>query len=477
MIHKIYGPPGTGKTTQLIEYLMAAAQTVPMSRIAFLTFSRKARNVALARIQMEAPYINTIHALCYSAIGAERHQVLTAEDIRTFGGEHGLKLSGASVWDEGPHDNRLLHLYNVGRARLLSIEETVQQMEVQRWLPPYMRWAWKTYQEYKFATGRMDFTDMLLQYCEQDTPLPVDIVFLDEAQDLSPLQWKVFDIMARNAKDIYMAGDDDQGIFHWAGASGELFAARETTTEEVLHQSYRLPQAIHAVADKIVKRITSRVLKTFRPTPTPGCVQILGHFSHAPLDGQTLILHRNQYLMQDTYKHLERIGQPYAGKIYSPEQRSAISDWEKWARGEKLSVQRLLAIFRFAPTQTIPRKIRSELRLMSLDKVIRHSDLPDCPLHPWNTTLLKLEGIPVLERSMQRFGEKMLGPPKIEVSTIHQAKGGEADRVIIIPDMSKRTRDAFRTHPDAEHRVWYVAVTRARKELFIVRGKFGHYHI
>lgn len=50
-----------------------------------------------------------------------------------------------------------------------------------------------------------------------------DVIFIDEAQDLSPLQWQLYDVLKTKTKDIYLAGDDDQAIFAWAGADVKRF--------------------------------------------------------------------------------------------------------------------------------------------------------------------------------------------------------------------------------------------------------------
>ena len=45
-------------------------------------------------------------------------------------------------------------------------------------------------------------------------------VVLDEAQDLSPLQWQMIDKMLSfpQVEEVTIAGDDDQAIYEWAGA-------------------------------------------------------------------------------------------------------------------------------------------------------------------------------------------------------------------------------------------------------------------
>ena len=48
-------------------------------------------------------------------------------------------------------------------------------------------------------------------------------------------------------------------------------------------------------------------------------------------------------------------------------------------------------------------------------------------------------------------------------------KGGESDNVVVIADISYRTWRKFNVQPDDEHRVFYVAVTRAKKNLFLLQ--------
>ena len=59
---------------------------------------------------------------------------------------------------------------------------------------------------------------MLEQFLIKGDIPTLDVMFVDEAQDLSPLQWAVVRKLAERAKRIYVAGDDDQAIYKWAGA-------------------------------------------------------------------------------------------------------------------------------------------------------------------------------------------------------------------------------------------------------------------
>ena len=67
--------------------------------------------------------------------------------------------------------------------------------------------------------------------------------------------------------------------------------------------------------------------------------------------------------------------------------------------------------------------------------------------------------------------EKISQTPRIILSTIHAAKGGEADNVLLLPDITKSSVDQNDVDPDELHRLFYVAVTRAKKSLHILEPK------
>jgi DNA helicase-2/ATP-dependent DNA helicase PcrA len=74
-------------------------------------------------------------------------------------------------------------------------------------------------------------------------------------------------------------------------------------------------------------------------------------------------------------------------------------------------------------------------------------------------------------RNMRANGEKINRNPRILLSTIHGAKGGEADKVLVLPDLTKAALDQSDKSPDELHRLFYVATTRAKKELHVVSPK------
>jgi DNA helicase-2/ATP-dependent DNA helicase PcrA len=75
---------------------------------------------------------------------------------------------------------------------------------------------------------------------------------------------------------------------------------------------------------------------------------------------------------------------------------------------------------------------------------------------------------------MRINGEDLRLDPRVRISTIHGAKGGEAENVVLLQDQTANTLKSSKksiSKQDEEHRVWYVGVTRAKQNLFLIRGK------
>ena len=80
-------------------------------------------------------------------------------------------------------------------------------------------------------------------------------------------------------------------------------------------------------------------------------------------------------------------------------------------------------------------------------------------------------------RAMLRRGEKITKTPRIRLSTIHSAKGGEATNVLLLTDLSSRVYDSYQRNPDDESRVFYVATTRAKEKLVLVEPQTPKHYL
>ena len=107
--------------------------------------------------------------------------------------------------------------------------------------------------------------------------------------------------------------------------------------------------------------------------------------------------------------------------------------------------------------------------MVSFDYLVQHQGLLATTDMIWSEAMDKL---PDADRAyitaLLRRGEKFNGDPRITASTIHAAKGGEADNVVLYTDLSPAADAEMRRNPDDIHRVFYVAVTRAKENLYII---------
>ena len=98
---------------------------------------------------------------------------------------------------------------------------------------------------------------------------------------------------------------------------------------------------------------------------------------------------------------------------------------------------------------------------------------------PFTETNLFTEGRKWVYASyIEKYGLKKLEEmckwnPPILISTIHHVKGGEADNVAVMLDTTRRTQGNVFCDIDEELRILYVAVTRTKKNLFLIDSKDG----
>ena len=113
--------------------------------------------------------------------------------------------------------------------------------------------------------------------------------------------------------ETYVAGDDDQAIFRWAGADIEHFIAmanNDANTIIPLTQSYRVPKSVHTLATKMAQSISNRIEKQYNPRDDEGERKVL---NFRPLNksldtGEWLILCRTHEIVKQVCESLDRYG-------------------------------------------------------------------------------------------------------------------------------------------------------------------------
>lgn len=500
--HKIYGGPGCGKTTRALALLDEELRRgVPLDRIAFLTFTRNARREAQARMRATVatdgapiPYVKTIHALCFQELHTSSDRMLGREALQEFAKHAGLEFSQSDGFDEDlglyvgsrvTEADRLLTFDHLRRTRQQTVDEALKAYPGSA--PPRLaHWFTAAYRSWKQGSGYVDFTDLLEAYLAHGRPLPVTALFVDEAQDLSRLQWAVVEKMAARAERVYAIGDDDQAIYQWAGADADGFLTWHADADEVLPVSWRLPAAVHAFALKTINRVRQRKLKIFRPTDRTGSVRHVNTpVPELPATGSVQILYRNHYLGARIHAELQEQGIPYHGAKSAfdhPEALGAILAWESWRGGSSITVAQLRNIFEWVPTATgaVKRGAKSALTHAPGEQTIPTTDATARGVlrwGPWDAVLTRIPGVEQLQRAVDHGGlDALRQPPRVTVSTIHRMKGSEADHVVVLADLGSATYQEYARAPDAEHKVFYVAATRARETLTLVDPQSSYYY-
>jgi superfamily I DNA/RNA helicase len=487
-----FGPPGTGKTTTLLERLTEELRQTAPDRIAFLTFTRRARMEAVQRVEQalsiksrDLPYFRTIHSMAFRALGLKDGEVTGYKELCEFGASMGLKFGTQSVTeqaseginsqDEGDH---MLALHHLARVRGRTLKQTWSEAKSDVDWVKVDHFA-KSYEEWKRVSALLDFTDVLTEFVKRQIILPLDIAFIDEAQDLSSMQWLAALQATVTCKTRYVAGDDDQAIYRWAGADVTFFMQLQGE-RRILTKSYRLPRAVHELSQSIAHRIKQRVAKQFTGRDDEGLIR-----RHATIDSmemepgsQWLWLVRNRFLIPRLRGMLENRGvvfSQHGQSSITQSDRDAIYCWERLRAGKQIASTMIRTMYaKMLSGQHIARGHKllpgvADDATLTLAELQEHHGLIAPTNVPWFDTLLSIP----LERRMYyrsvvaRHSTLML-QPLVQLETIHGAKGAEAQNVAVFTEVSRRVLNEMRTMEDDEHRVWYVAVTRARERLHII---------
>jgi len=110
-----------------------------------------------------------------------------------------------------------------------------------------------------------------------------------------------------------------------------------------------------------------------------------------------------------------------------------------------------------------------ESAFLSLEQLQQQHGLLATADMDWQTALDRLPDVDrAYLNALLRRGEDLEEMPRIKLSTIHGAKGGEASNVVVFSDLTAAADTSMQISPDILHRVFYVAVTRTKQNLFIV---------
>lgn len=533
-ITKVYGPPGTGKTTKLLAFMEDEIRLgVAPELVAFVTFSRDAIQDARRRAIHatnrlgpgvdDLPLFRTFHSLAWRLLGLgdPRRAGIADAHQRTFCDWYNLPYEGDAP---APDVGEALAFGDY----VLWLDQwlTNNRVPLQDWrraptpfkgdpgeAPRYVE-LWRAYKQ---RMGRHEFHDVL-EVCRRARPhLPASVLFVDEFQDLNPLQYALYEQWASDAERVYIAGDDDQTIYGFQGASADLFLHARADDEIVLGTTHRLSPSALAYAKTLVAGIKKRRAKTVtacacceaRRGPRAGHLSILERpaietiLSRADPDS-TFILARTTRQVRQLEGLLEGAGVPFH-KLAGPDVAGAL-----WTR-RTIAAKQLIDLMRdptarlaYAPACSVlgffderAGYITKPQRDTFLQLPMRvGSTWPMTPLgedlSQWSWDMLRayftrvptpaevphLMGLDARQREAldvhvrSRPSWPITPTSGVYVGTIHASKGQQARTVILLTDIGKRLLDRVYQNTDdhdAEHRIFYVGATRALRSLVVLR--------
>jgi DNA helicase-2/ATP-dependent DNA helicase PcrA len=467
--YAIYGPPGCGKTTKIITMIGDFVKFgYDNNDIALMSHTRAAAKEALERTDMErSDKFSTIHSQCYRMLNLSSSQLVDNKRLVEFSNVIGVPIKNGSIDSEEGIEvgDEFLGILNKARNRLVDPMDEYYNSERPGSLPQFEMFI-KGYHDWKRSNGFIDFTDMLERFVarQEEMHFQAKVVFIDEAQDLSALQWRAVRVLTKNADRVIVAGDDDQAIYVWGGAdpAGMVqFEEEYQSKRKVLEQSYRIPAKVHTLARSIIDQVEHRVDKVYLPRGEVGRVERYGYlhavdFKHGE---DTLALCRTGAQKKEVEKHFIDMKIPYLvdnGKpgLYQTKTARAIKAFNKVRRGEGL----MPAESEVLNSTALP-KFRDQFKNRDFKAGIQAGHMRALSIPSWSWEFYRDTDMDIV--------------PTIRLSSIHGSKGREADRVVLHTGMTERTAAGFDKDPDAERRVFYVGVTRARHRLDILEGMNG----
>jgi len=464
---------GTGKTTTIVEAITHA----PESRILLAAFNKRIAEELTRKLRNPRAEAKTLHSLGFGFIRRTWSNIRVDEDRAfriareawaRFQHANGDHRPIPTIADAAPDPviTALVKLAALGKnaAPLASVSDLADLADTYNVQPEngwadevdtdlLARLAFDCMQRAQKRDGAIDFDDMIYLPVVLRMARPTyDLVVIDEAQDMNASQLMLAQAVASGR--VCVVGDDRQAIYGFRGADsnaldflkGELQAA-----ELPLTTTYRCPSLVVEQAAKLVPDYTAA------PTAPAGDITTTnergmmnmaapGDFilsrTNAPLARICLTLLRNgkraRIEGRDVSKGLTSLVKRMKAESI-PDLMDALQRWQARETAKLIATKRKAA-------ETRVEYVRDQVETLEA----LSDGLADT--------------VELMARIDELFSTTS-GPATI-CSTVHKAKGLEADRVYVL--VSTLYCNGKRTDSREEQNIHYVALTRTKRSLVLV---------
>ena len=572
---RLFGGPGSGKTTALLDRVetILEADDVEPNDILVVSYTRAAATEIRERLAERLDTtpralqgnVCTMHAKAYELLNLSRNDVVGEKEKEAFCEEFGLEYE-----DEYKSGGRRTARSTTIGNKIIATSQWLQRTrrEVSDWydvpfqwnveevrLPPEIdpnaqegnkytpTWtgdddrtdiaeAIRAWRVYKGEHGLVGFADMLERVKQRSLLPSVDYLVIDEFQDITTLQYDVFEEWKPHMTQVLIAGDDDQVVYAWQGADPNLLLDADCDEDVVLPNSYRLPSRILNVVNREIRHIEKRQEKDLKPRKEGGVVEGVENASMLELvrnvrrdvqddAGSIMVLFRARYQLFQFIEEFVDEGIPFKAltdqRLWTDRLTDYVRAVEAFDADEPLTLLQGRRLADMLQESTFGSNERDEFYdfLEDCEEDAESDDIAEIELAPADVK----EFAPFMPgpnsasdmvRKVTSFQRKSIDsyfsgdhagrdPNLVRVGTIHSAKGREADHVFVGTDLTEKvveqmaatvsgheeapetddseSDDQFtkRTNPvplltDNERRVFYVGMSRARERLVLLEN-------
>lgn len=569
-VTRLFGGPGSGKTTALLDKVEEILEQdgVTIRDILVVSYTRAAaaevRDRLAERLDINPRSlkgnVSTMHAKAYELLSLSRNDVVGESDKQEFCEDYGVEFED----EYGGAGRRTARSTTIGN-KVIATSQWLQRTrrDVSDWydvpfqwnveevrLPPEVdpnaqegnkytpTWpsdddridipeAIRAWRAYKGEHGLVGFADMLERVKQRALVPNVDYLVIDEFQDITTLQYDVYEEWKPHMRGVLIAGDDDQVVYAWQGADPNLLLDAERDNDEILPNSYRLPSNVLNVVNREIRHIDKRQEKDLKPRKEGGAVEAVESPSMLELarnvrytvekdEGTVMVLFRARYQMFQFIDEFLPSGIPF----------STLTDQRMWTDRLTQYVRAVEALDAEEPVNGLEARRLADMLQDSAFGTNDRDDLFDAiddrqeevgvdditnieftpkeiknfaPFAPDSSSASDMvrKVTSFQRKSVNAYfggGYEEMDPSRVRVGTIHSAKGREADHVFMATDLTEKVVEQMAasvsdeeleargieeftatTSPvplitDNERRVFYVGMSRARERLIVLEN-------
>ncbi|MDQ2055779.1 ATP-dependent helicase [Halobellus sp. H-GB7] len=569
-VTRLFGGPGSGKTTALLDRVdeLLDQDDVTIRDILVVSYTRAAAAEVRERLAERLDIspralkgnVATMHAKAYELLDLSRNDVVGESDKKEFCEEYGVEFED----EYGGAGRRTARSTTIGN-KIIATSQWLQRTrrDVSDWYDVPFQWnveevrlppevdpnaqegnkytpTWpsdddridvpeviRAWRSYKGEHGLVGFADMLERVKQRSLVPHVDYLVIDEFQDITTLQYDVYQEWKPHMERVLIAGDDDQVVYAWQGADPNLLLDAERDEDEVLPNSYRLPSQVLNVVNQEIRHIDKRQEKDLRPRKEGGVVEGIESPSMLDLarnvrytieqgddDETVMVLFRARYQLFQFIDEFLPLGMPFSAltdqRMWTDRLTQYVRGIERLEREEPLDGLQARRLADMLQDSAFGSNDRDDLfdRIDELQEDVGVDDLTDLSVDPDVITEFApfapdgasagdmLRKVTSFQRnSVEAYfaGEyRGMDPDRVRIGTIHSAKGREADHVFVATDLTEKVVEQMAasveddevdaveeftasTDPvpiltDNERRVFYVGMSRARERLIILEN-------